>query len=165
MAEKFHLGQRELSFRCSKVDVHISYSDLIRWAFEKLRWKKWDVYSSLEWNRLSGANKYMSFEWRQNEIMAIALGHLSQHDFVPADLKQRKTRRFSTLREVQSQVVYFPTLANRAKYRAGFKNRSCTAIKINSRIFKRAQKNTSCHWFLNFFFSLLIQLLKFAVTN
>lgn len=105
----------------------------------------------------------MSYELRQNEIMAIALGHLSQHYFVPTDPKQWKTRRFLALGVVQSQVVYFPTLANGAKYQAVFQNGSCLAIKINSHIFKSAQKNTICHWFLNLFF--LTQLLKYAITN
>lgn len=109
----------------------------------------------------------MSYEWRQNEIMAIALRHLSQHYFVPTDPKQWKTRRFLALGVVQSQVVYFPTSANGAKYQAGFQNGSCLAIQINSHIFKRAQKNTSCHWFLVCFvvFIFLTYLLKLAITN
>lgn len=57
----------------------------------------------------------MSYEWRQNEIMAIALRHLSQHYFVPTDPKQWKTSRLLALRVVQSQDVNFPTLANRVK--------------------------------------------------
>lgn len=82
----------------------------------------------------------MSYERRQNEIMAIALGHLSQHYFVPADPKLWKTRSFLASGVVQSQVVYFPTLANGAKDQAGFQNGSCLAIKINSHTFKRVQK-------------------------
>ena len=91
----------------------------------------------------------MSYERRKNEIMAIALGHLSQHHFVSADPKQWKTRRFLALGVVQSQGVYFPTLAKGAKHQADFQNGSRLAININSHIFKRVQKNTSCHWFLN----------------
>lgn len=100
----------------------------------------------------------MSYELRQNEIMAIALGHLSQHDFVPADPRHWKTRRFLALGVVQSQVAYFPTLSNGAKYQAGFQSGSCLAMKINSHTFTRVQTNTSCHRFLNFWV-FLIQLL------
>lgn len=64
----------------------------------------------------------MSYEWRQNEIMVVALRHLSQHYIVPADPRQWKTTRCLALEVVQSQVVYFPTLAKAAKFQADLQN-------------------------------------------
>lgn len=129
--------------------TYISYSDLIRWAFEKLTRKKWDVYSSLEWNGLSGANECVSFAWRQNEITAIALGRLSQQCRVPAMPTSRSGSRWH--RERRSQLACFPTSANRAKHRAPSKHGPCAAGKVKSH-FQRARKNTiapSTFLFLN----------------
>lgn len=53
---------------------------------------------------------------------------------------------------VQSQAVYFPTLAKGTKYQADFQNGSCSDFKIKGPICKETQKNTGCHWFLDFVF-------------
>lgn len=89
----------------------------------------------------------MSYQQR-HEIMAVALGHLSQHHFVPTAPKQWKTRSFLAPGVMQRQVVYFPTSAKGAKYQADFQNGSCSAFKTNSPICKETRKNTGCHWFL-----------------